>query len=105
MLRKHEINCGAKNPDALTCTRLRIYLATLKQLLNMTEKDMEQLASFMVYTLNIHKSSYRLPDDIYQTSIISKLLLFMEKRQAGEFKEKIIDDINVKINEHLGGSK
>ncbi|KAG5863593.1 hypothetical protein JTB14_005010 [Gonioctena quinquepunctata] len=58
VLRKYALLCGAKNPDSLTCTRLRKHLATLTQLFNMSENDMEQLASFMGHTLGIHRASY-----------------------------------------------
>lgn len=101
VLRKYATLSGAKNPDALTCTRLRKHLATLTQLFNMSENDMEQLASFMGHTLSIHRKSYRLPDDIYQTSRISKLLLLMEKGEAGQFKGKSLDEINLNLEENL----
>ncbi|XP_060522382.1 uncharacterized protein LOC132699597 [Cylas formicarius] len=100
-LRKHASPCGAKNPDALTCTRLRKHLATLTQLFNMSENDMEQLASFMGHTLGIHRQSYRLPDDIYQTSRISKLLILMENGEAGHFKGKSLDEIEINLEENL----
>ncbi|CAH1106930.1 unnamed protein product [Psylliodes chrysocephalus] len=61
------------------------------QLCNMNENDMEQLASFMGHTLGIHRSSYRLPDDIYQIAKISKLLILMKKGEAGQFKGKTLD--------------
>ncbi|XP_023312184.1 uncharacterized protein LOC111692412 [Anoplophora glabripennis] len=101
ILRKYAVACGAKNPDALTCTRLRKHLATLTQLFHLTENDMEQLSSFMGHTLGVHRSSYRLPDDVYQTAKISKLLLLMEKGEAGQFKGKTLDDININIDEDL----
>ncbi|XP_044752036.1 uncharacterized protein LOC123311961 [Coccinella septempunctata] len=101
VLRKYAILSKAKNPDALTCTRLRKHLATLTQLFNMNENDMEQLASFMGHTLGIHRSSYRLPDDVYQTARISKLLILMEKGEAGQFKGKSLDDIDLNLEEDL----
>lgn len=101
VLRKYATLCGAKNPDALTCTRLRKHLATLTQLFNMTENDMEQLASFMGHTLDIHRTSYRLPDDVYQTARISKLLILMEKGEAGQFKSRSLDDINLHLEDDL----
>lgn len=101
ILKKYVTLCGAKNPDALTCTRLRKHLATLTQLFNLTENDMEQLASFMGHTLGIHRSSYRLPDDVYQTSKISKLLILMEKGEAGQFKGKTLDEINLNLEENV----
>ncbi|XP_063923052.1 uncharacterized protein LOC135137359 [Zophobas morio] len=101
ILKKYAEACGAKNPDAITCTKLRKHLATLTQLFNMSENDMEQLASFMGHTLGIHRSSYRLPDDLYQTAKISKLLLLMEKGAAGEHKGKKLDEINIDLEENL----
>lgn len=101
VLRKYALLCGSQNPDALTSTRLRKHLATLTQLFNMNENDMEQLASFMGHTLGIHRSSYRLPDDVYQTAKISKLLVLMEKGEAGQFKGKSLDDINLDLEEDL----
>ncbi|KAJ8943729.1 hypothetical protein NQ314_009666 [Rhamnusium bicolor] len=101
VLRKYATLCGAKNPDTLTCTQLRKHLATLIQLFNMTENDIEQLASFTAHTLGIHRTSYRLPDDIYQTARISKLLLFMEKGKAGQFMCKSLDEINLNLEDDL----
>lgn len=101
VLRKYTTQCGAKNPDSLTCTRLRKHLATLCQLFNMSENDMEQLAAFMGHTLGIHRKSYRLPDDVYQTSRISKLLILMEKGKAGRFKGKSIDEIDLDLEDNL----
>ncbi|CAG9836054.1 unnamed protein product [Diabrotica balteata] len=57
--------CGAKNPSALTCTRLRIHLATLTQLFTISENDMEQLASFMGPTLE----AFANPEDSKQMKI------------------------------------
>ncbi|XP_072400855.1 uncharacterized protein [Diabrotica undecimpunctata] len=68
---------GVKNPRAITSTRLRKHLATITQVFSMTENDLEQLSTFMGHTTEVHKKSYRLPNDIYQTAKITKLLLLM----------------------------
>ncbi|CAH1986997.1 unnamed protein product [Acanthoscelides obtectus] len=79
VLKKFALASGAKNPSAITATRLRKHLATLTQLFDMSENDLEQLASFMGHTIGVHRENYRLPNDVYQTAKISKLLLLMEK--------------------------
>ncbi|GJQ86486.1 hypothetical protein Trydic_g10388 [Trypoxylus dichotomus] len=94
ILSKYAHACGSKNPSSITCTRLRKHIATLTN-------DLEQLASFMGYTLSVHRSSYRLPDDIYKTAKISKLLLLMGKGEAGQFKGKKLDEINFDLKEDL----
>ncbi|KAL3269119.1 hypothetical protein HHI36_008200 [Cryptolaemus montrouzieri] len=53
----------------------------------------------MGHTLGIHRSSYRLPDDIYQTTKISKLMILMERGKAGEFRGKTLDEIDVQLDE------
>lgn len=92
--------CGAKNHKALTPTRLRKHLATLTQLLNMSESDIEQLAKFMGHTVGIHRRAYRLPNDD-QTAKITKLILLMEDRKSADHKGKILDDTEVHFEADL----
>lgn len=101
VLAHYAYSCGAKNPKALTSTRLRKHLATLSQLFNMSENDLEQLSTFMGHTPGVHKKSYRLPDDVYQTAKLTKILLLMEKGTAAEFKGKSFDEIAVDMDEDL----
>ncbi|KAL3273117.1 hypothetical protein HHI36_014571 [Cryptolaemus montrouzieri] len=67
----------------------------------MNDNDMEQLAKFLGHTLGIHRSSYRFPDEVYQTAKLSKLLILMEKGKAGEFRGKTLDEIYVQLDEDL----
>lgn len=104
IVKKYVVACGAKNPDAITSTRLRKHLATLTQLFNMTENDIEQLANFMGHTVGVHRGSYRLPNDVFQVANISKLLVLMEKGEAGQYKGKSLDEINIDFNDDLGNN-
>ncbi|CAG9834563.1 unnamed protein product [Diabrotica balteata] len=101
VLRKYARLSGARNPDAISSTRLRKHLATLSQLFNMTESDIEQLALFMGHTVGVHRGSYRLPDDVYQTAKLAKLLLVMETGSGKSFKGKSLDDIQLNMDETL----
>ncbi|XP_046406622.1 uncharacterized protein LOC124171491 [Ischnura elegans] len=100
-LEKYAKACRAANPKAITSTRLRKHLATISQIFNMTDNDIEQLATFVGHTAGIHKQSYRLPDDVYQTAKISKILLLMEKGEAADFKGKNLDEIDINLEEEL----
>lgn len=95
VLSKYAKNSGAQNPAAITATRLRKHLATLSQVFNLTECEVEQLANFMGHTTGVHKNSYRLPDDVYQTAKISKILLLMEKGNLVGHKGKTLEEINM----------
>ncbi|OWR44608.1 putative alternative oxidase [Danaus plexippus plexippus] len=101
VLERHARLSGAKNPKSISSTRLRKHLATLSQIFSMSENDMEQLATFMGHTSDVHKKSYRLPDDIYQTAKISKLLILMEDGKADAFRGKSLDEIELDLNEQL----
>lgn len=101
VVQKHARLCGAKNPEALTSTRLRKHLATLTQIFSMNDNEIEQLATFMGHTVNVHKQVYRLPDDVYQTAKIAKLLMLMEKGEAGKFKGKTLDEVNLDMDDEI----
>lgn len=45
----------------------------------MNENELEQLATLIGHTLDVHRSSYRLPDDVFQTAKIAKIVLLMEQ--------------------------
>lgn len=51
-----------------------MYSSSKTQLFNLTENEIEQLTTFMGHNPGVHRTSYRLPNEIYQTSKISKLL-------------------------------
>ncbi|KAF0703116.1 Uncharacterized protein FWK35_00031610, partial [Aphis craccivora] len=67
-LRKSADACGASDPEQLTSTKLRKHIATMSQLLNLTNSDREQLANFMGHDLAINNEYYRLPDEALQIS-------------------------------------
>lgn len=101
IVQKHAKLCGAENPSALTSTRLRKHLATLTQIFNMSSNDLEQLATFMGHTIGIHSKSYRLPDDVYQTAKIAKLLMLMETGEAGKYKGMTLEEIQLPMEEEI----
>ncbi|KAL1492583.1 hypothetical protein ABEB36_010823 [Hypothenemus hampei] len=103
ILNKYAKSCGAKNPESLTSTRLRKHLATLSQLFNLKDNEIEQLATFMGHTIGVHRNSYRLPDDVYQTTKIAKVLLLMERGAANEYKGKKLDELDIDLDQDLNG--
>lgn len=59
VLRNLANKCGAKNPQSLSSTKYRKQLATVLQVMNITDEDMEQIATFLGHTLKTHKEYYR----------------------------------------------
>ncbi|KAL1488528.1 hypothetical protein ABEB36_014992 [Hypothenemus hampei] len=101
ILNKYAHSCGAKNPKAISSTKLRKHLATLTQIFSMTDSDLEQLATFMGHSIGVHRGNYRLLNDVYQTAKISKLLLLMETGGTVDFKGKTLNEININMEEDL----
>lgn len=58
VLQKYVKKYGIENPLSITATKLRKHVATVTQLLNFSNKDLEQLSNFMGQTLNTHCNFY-----------------------------------------------
>lgn len=56
----------------------------------MSPNDIEQLTTFMGRTESV-TTVYRLPDDVYQTAVLSKLLTAMCDGTAGKHKGKTLE--------------
>ncbi|CAL9706769.1 unnamed protein product [Knipowitschia caucasica] len=94
-LREFARVCGAENPHSLTSTKLRKQTATLSQVLNLTNTELDQLADFLGHDVRVHRQFYRLPEGTLQLAKISKVLLALEQGRVAEFKGKSLDDINI----------
>ncbi|KAF3855744.1 hypothetical protein F7725_016467, partial [Dissostichus mawsoni] len=93
--RKYANQSGAKNPEALTSTRLRKQVATLSTVLNLKENEMDQLATFLGHDIRVHREFYRLPESTLQLAKVSKLLIAMEKGRLSDLQGKGLDDIEI----------
>lgn len=59
VVRKYALNCGARRPELLTFTKLRKHIATMTQVLNLQEHEIDQLARFLGHTTKTHKEFYK----------------------------------------------
>ncbi|KAL1272198.1 hypothetical protein QQF64_028060 [Cirrhinus molitorella] len=78
-LRKYAQESKAENPELLRSTKLRKQVATLCQLLDLNEQELEQVARFMGHDIRVHHDFYRQTDKTFQIAKISKLLFAMEQ--------------------------
>lgn len=63
-----------QNPSAITSTKLRKQLATLAQILNLSETSQDILATFQGHDIRVHREFYRLPESTLQVAKVSKIL-------------------------------
>lgn len=97
ILYKYAERCGIQNPKSISATRLRKHLATVTQLLQFSESDLEQLSKFMGHTLQTHCNFYRLSDSTYQTAKISKLLLLATEGGLEKYKGLDLNNIDIDL--------
>ncbi|KAL6479743.1 hypothetical protein MHYP_G00107760 [Metynnis hypsauchen] len=94
-LRFYAMHCGAQNPEHLRSTHLRKHVATLSQILNLKNNELDQVADFLGHDIRVHREYYRLPEATTQLAKISKLLLAMEKGCLPDLQGKSLDEIEI----------
>ncbi|KAJ1520385.1 hypothetical protein ONE63_003520 [Megalurothrips usitatus] len=94
--------CGARAPETLRGTQLRKHVATMTQLLNLQENELDAVASYMGHDTRVHRQYYRMQTDTTQLAKASKLLLAMEGGDMQRLKGSNLDDIMV---DHLIGAQ
>ena len=72
----------------------------MSQVINLLQHALEQFVT-MGHTSDVHQNYYKLPNNIYHTSKISKLLILLEKGNTSEYKGKSLEEID--INTDLNG--
>ncbi|KAL1246784.1 hypothetical protein QQF64_034846 [Cirrhinus molitorella] len=53
--------CGAEDPQNLRSTNLRKQIATISQVINLKDNELDQLADFLGHDIRVHREYYRLP--------------------------------------------
>ena len=90
-----------KHPEHIRCTKLRKHLATLSQLLNLKENEIEQLANHTGHDITVHREYYRLPVETILLTKMSKLLNLAQQGRTAECKGKSLQGVNIEVDESL----
>ncbi|XP_051730105.1 uncharacterized protein LOC127501876 isoform X2 [Ctenopharyngodon idella] len=97
--------CGAEDPQNLRSTNLRKQIATISQVMNLKDNELDQLADFLGHDIRVHREYYRLPQSTIQLAKISKLLMAMEKGSVKDIQGKSLDEIGDDIDDMDTGSQ
>ena len=89
--------CHISNPGSITSTKLRKHIATVSQILNLKENELDQLCQFMGHDVRIHREFYRLPDSTVQLAKVSRLLVAIEQGRVSDFAGKSLEEIDVNL--------
>ena len=86
-----EFKC--KKPSSITGTKLRKYLATTVQVMNLAEVEQDWLARHLGHDIRVHREFYRQHESIVELSKISKILIASENGLTQKYKGQTMEDI------------
>ncbi|XP_033729959.1 uncharacterized protein LOC117319235 [Pecten maximus] len=84
---------------------MRKYIATLSQVIDMTEHELEWLCGHLGHTANIHKLHYRATSGFIKRVNIGKLMLLQDLNVAGQFAGKRLQDIDIVEDDNVPRKK
>ncbi|XP_052795675.1 uncharacterized protein LOC128228411 [Mya arenaria] len=88
-------NLNLTAEELLTSTRLRKHVATVSQILNLSNDDLEVLADFMGHDIEVHMSFYRLPQNTIQVAKMGKLPTAFNNGTISKYSGKSLDEISL----------
>jgi len=63
---------------------------------------LDTLAQFLGHDTRVHRKFYRLPNDVVQTSQITKIFLLMETGELAQHRGKTLDELMVAVMDDTG---
>ena len=100
-LRKFADGCGALAPERLRSAKLRIQIATMSQIINLKDNELDILVNFLGHDICTHREFYRLPEATVQIAKVSKLLLSMDQGGRSLEMDQSLDNISLDEEEQL----
>lgn len=83
------------HPQRITSTKLRKYVATVCQILDMKDNELQTLAVHLGHDVKTHKEYYRLSNSTNELSTVSQLLYAVESGCVNEWRNFQLKDINI----------
>ena len=91
-LRQFALECDPplSNPDVVTSTKLRKYIATISQVLSLN-----WLARHLGHDVRVHREFYRIHESTIEIAKVSKLLLAVDGGKISKWAGKCLDEIDI----------
>ena len=86
---------GCKHPQLVSSSRLRKYMATVCQILDFEDFELEWLSKHLAHDINTHKQHYRQHDATVEIAKIGSLILAADAGQMNKYAGKKMSEINV----------
>ncbi|GLV39525.1 hypothetical protein CBL_20430, partial [Carabus blaptoides fortunei] len=95
VVREYSILCGAFNPEKIRGTYLRKQIATLSQMLNLNDNEIQQLADFMGHEVSIHRAHYRTPELTLQVTRLAKFFMAVGDVNVEKYRGKSLEELRM----------
>jgi len=96
-VRKAAVAAQVQYPERMTSTKLRKYMATVSQIFELTEGEVDWLARHLSHDIRVHREYYRLHDSSVELAKVSKLLLAVDNGKPGKWKGRRLDEIDMEM--------
>ena len=96
-LRHFTLTCkpSLANPDVITGTKLRKYIATISQVLALKENEVDWLARHLGHDIRVHRDFYRLHESTIEIAKVSKLLIAVDNGQTSKWAGKSRGEMSI----------
>lgn len=94
-LRKCCEQAQLNSPENINGTKLRKYVATVVQIINLTENETDWLARHLGHDIRVHRDFYRLHESAVELTKVSRLLMAVDSGQVNKFAGKKLDEIEL----------
>lgn len=84
-----------EKPKLLTPTRTRKHVATMMQLLDMTDGELTWLTSHMGHTNDVHRNWYRKEDTTIELTKVARALMSVDCGSRKDLQNKKIDELQI----------
>ena len=92
LLKKFCKEAGVVKAELITSTNLRKYLATVSQVVCLSNEELEWLCNHLGHSINVHRNFYRLQESTLELTKISKLLLAVDEGSVHDLAGKDLND-------------
>ena len=85
-----------RKPNLLTPTQTRKFLATVLQLLDLSEAELTWITNHLGHTKDVHKGWYREEDGTIELTKVAKVLVAIDTGESRSIQNKKIDSLQTR---------
>ena len=86
---------STERPELVRSTKLRKYVATVSQVLDMKSSELSLLCRHMGHSIHVHEDFYRLPSHTLELAKVSKLLIAVEGGDLTQLSGKTLNNLDI----------